>query len=500
MPRVPVRLMLAPFFGLAFVFAEARGRDDAPRRNLVLFLVDDLGWQDCSVPHHSASTPFNERYRTPHLERLAAEGVVFTQAYASAPVCTPTRTSIMTGRSPAANDITYWILHGDQDTSAKHPMVRAPEWNIRGLQEEDSTLPRILSDAGYVTIHAGKAHLGARGTSGADPHHLGFAVNIAGHAAGGPGSFYGAHDFSAAWRGGGNVWDVPGLEEYHGRDVFLTEAIAERALAELDDPVTTGTPFFLHFAPYAVHAPIMANRRYLDSYAELDEREASYATMIETVDAALGALLAKLSALGVLEETAIIFTSDNGGLSAHARGGEKHSHNAPLRSGKGSAYEGGVRVPFVTRIPGVTRAGTRSDVPVISHDLFPTLLALADVDVPDDHDVEGVDLMPAFGGGPLEDERDLYWHMPHFWGVHGPGIEPYSAVRSGDWKLLWFHPDRRLELYDLATDVGESRDVAAKEPEVVKRLTESLSKWLARTDAGLSIDVETGDPVALPRR
>lgn len=476
----------------------ARGQE---RPNLVLFMVDDLGWQDVSVPFHDEATAFNARYHTPNLERLAARGVTFTQAYAAAPVCTPSRTSWMTGRSPGQTRITYWTLHRDKDQSAKFPGVRAPAWNVNALQEGDVTLPRLLRAAGYATLHAGKAHFGARGTSGADPLRLGFEVNIAGHAAGGPGSYYGTENFSAKGRRGSDVWDVPGLEAYHGEEIFLTEAITRETVAALEAVVASERPFFLNFAPYAVHAPIQPNRRHLGRYEALDAREAAYATMIEGVDVALGALVETLEGLDVLDETVIVFTSDNGGLSAHARGGAPHTHNAPLRSGKGSAYEGGVRVPCVVALPGGARAGERDATPLISHDLFPTLLGLAGVAVPEDHQssVEGVDLGPILRGKAALAERSLHWNQPHFWGVRGPGIWPYSAVRRGPWKLIYRHADRAFELYDLSRDLGEAVDLAPYEPEQVLRLATDLGEWIERVDAQLSLDVESGEPIEGPR-
>jgi len=482
------------------IVAQAPGVAQADRPNILVFLVDDLGWQDTSVAFHTERTPFNERYRTPNVERLAARGLKFTQAYASAPVCTPTRTSLMTGRSPGRNHITYWTLHKDRDQSAKYPRVRAPAWNVNALQAGDVTLPRLLQAAGYRTIHVGKAHLGAMDTSGADPRNLGFDVNIGGHAAGGPGSYYGRENFSAAHRKGASVWDVPGLEAWHGQDVFLTEALTAEACVAVAAAVRAGEPFFLHMATYAVHAPISANERYLEHYEGLDPREAAYATMVESYDAALGTIVAKLDELEVLDDTLIVFTSDNGGLSAHARGGEKHTHNAPLRSGKGSAYEGGIRVPQIIAWPGVTKSGT-CDVPVVTHDLFPTLLAVAGVAIPAEHarTVEGIDLTPLLRGEPLDVDRSLFWNQPHFWGVHGPGIWPFSAIRRGDWKLVYKHEDRSFELYDLAHDIGESTNRAADEPERVRDLAERLSAWFERVDAQLSIDIETGLPIELPR-
>lgn len=496
----------APFLVLVLLVACAVQRPEAGRRagsrpNIVLFMVDDLGWQDVSEPFHTERTPFNLRYRTPNVERLARRGVKFTQAYAAAPVCTPTRTSLMTGRSPARTRITYWTLYRDRDQSAPFPGLRPPAWNVNGLQRDDVTLPRLLQEAGYTTIHVGKAHFGARGTSGADPLELGFDVNVAGHAAGGPGSYLGTEDFSAAHRDGARVWDVPGLEAYHGREIFLTEALALEARAAIRQAVANGKRFFLHFAPYAVHAPITANRRYLAGYAGLDEREAAYATMVETMDAALGDLLDELESLGVADDTVVVFTSDNGGLSAHGRGGRPHTHNAPLRSGKGSAYEGGIRVPWIIAWPGVTRERTCSE-PVITQDFFPTILGWAGAGIPATYapSVEGRDLRPLLSaGGVALEPRALFWHQPHFWGVQGPGIFPFSALRSGDWKLIYRHGDHGLELYDLARDLGEEHDLAADEPGRVRALAEILSLRLEEVGAQMSIDSATGLPVPLPR-
>ena len=472
--------------------------------NIVLFMVDDLGWQDVSVPFHTEATDFNRRYRTPNLEKLAARGVKFTNGYASAPVCTPTRTSLMTGSCPARTHITYWTLHKDRDQSANHKLVRAPEWDVNALQGERLTLPRMLrARGGYHTIHVGKAHLGTRGTVGEDPTRLGFHVNIGGHAPGGPGSYYGVHDFSARHRSKNRVWDVPGLEAYHGKDCYLTEVLAAEACKAIRAAAKKGRPFFLHFTPYGVHAPIMANKRYLKNYEGLHAKEAAYATMIETVDAALGAVLDEVEAMGETERTVVVFTSDNGGLSAHARGGERHTHNAPLRSGKGSAYEGGVRVPWVIAWPGVTRPGSVSEQVVVTHDLTPTLCAVADPEGARGpvKAADGKDLTPLLRGGKLADqERSVLWHMPHFWGVNGPGIAPYSAVREGRFKLLYFHGARRLELYDLEADIGETTDLSTSHRDALARMARLLTSRLKDAGAQMSIDKKTGEPVPMPHQ
>ena len=472
----------------------------APKRapNIVLFLVDDLGWQDLSLPLAAQPTEFNARYRTPNVERLAREGLVFTQAYAAAPVCTPTRAAIHTGITPARSHITYWTLRKDSDTSAPWPGLAPPAWDVNGVQPEDTTLAELLQAHGYRTIHVGKAHFGALGTPGSDPRTLGFDVNVGGHGAGAPASFYGTENFAAAARNGDPVWNVPGLERWHGQDIYLDEALAIEAVEQVDAALASGQPFFLNFAPYSVHTPIQPNPRYVANYAHLDPREAAYASMVETMDAALGAVLEELDRRGIADETLVVFTSDNGGLSAHSRGGEPHVHNAPLRSGKGSAYEGGTRVPLVVRGPGIA-AAQRTSEPVISTDLFPTLLAAAGLEVPHDGVArDGLDLAPILDGGSLESGRVLVWHQPHFWGARGPGIWPYSAVRVGDWKLIYWHAQHYFELYDLAHDVGESLNFATSDGARVRELARILAEQLRSMGAQMSLDATTGEPIPWP--
>lgn len=521
-----LRILTIVIMACAQPLLPAFGRDgtdaDRSRMNIVLFLVDDLGWQDTSVPMHSQRTRFNDRYRTPNLERLAARGMRFTNAYASAPVCTPTRTAIMTGKAPARTHITYWTLHKDTDTSRPRDDLSAPDWNLNGLQPGDhQTLPEVLRSAGYRTIHSGKAHLGSHDTQGADPTSLGFGVNIAGHASGGPASYQGLDHFTVAGRkgepphGAPSVWDIPGLEAYHGHDIYLTEALAIEACRAIRDSVEVGEPFFLQFAPYAVHAPIMGNTKYEPNYPDLDATERAYASMIETCDAALGALVATLEETGQIDNTAIIFTSDNGGLSAHARGeapdGEtRHTHNAPLRSGKGSAYEGGTRVPTIIAWPGVTDEGDRREpagrglienTPIISHDFFPTVIAMAGLqNEPRDTATDGQDLTPLLKTRAhlVDADRTLGWNQPHQWGAPGPGIEPFTSIRHGDWKLIYFHAGRRFEMYNLATDIGETEDLAIEASGRLLELARDMQGWISDTGAQLSIDKATGEEIEGP--
>ena len=369
-------------FSCLFLLASSAAEE---KPNIVLFLVDDMGWQDTSVPFSDEVTPFNKRYRTPNMERLAEDGVKFTNAYACS-ICSPTRISLMTGMNAARHRVTNWTLRKNASNDRKHPVLDFPEWNVNGLSPDPRiertfharALPDYLKVVGYETIHVGKAHFGAVGTPGEDPLNIGFSVNIAGHAAGGPGSFLGTQNFSAIWRDGDEIWDVPGLEKYHGKDIFLTEALTREGLASVDKAVKEEKPFFLYMSHYAVHVPFAEDSRFIERYKAmgLDEKEAMYAAMVEGMDKSLGDILDYLDENKLSENTIVMFMSDNGGLSAHGRGGEPHTHNRPLSSGKGSAHEGGVRVPMIVKWPGFAEAGGVSENPVIIEDFFPSILEM----------------------------------------------------------------------------------------------------------------------------
>ncbi|MCK5097707.1 MAG: sulfatase-like hydrolase/transferase, partial [Desulfobacteraceae bacterium] len=323
--------------------------------NIILFLVDDMGWQDTSVEFFKKRTEFNNRYLTPNMERLEKQGMKFTQAYACC-VCSPTRISLMTGMNAAHHRVTNWTLRKNASNDGKDNKLEFPLWNVNGMSMEPGIertvyapkpLPALLNKAGYKTIHVGKAHFGAIGTPAENPENIGFDVNIAGHAAGGLGSYLGIHNFSAQWRGGGKTWDVPGMEKYHGKDIFLTEALTLEAINAVDQTLKEKRPFFLYMSHYAVHSPIEKDKRFIQKYldAGLNPTEAKYASMIEAMDMSLGDLMNFIEDKGEADNTIILFMSDNGGLSAVARGGAPHTHNKPLSSGKGSAHEGGIREP-----------------------------------------------------------------------------------------------------------------------------------------------------------
>ncbi|MBT8184322.1 MAG: sulfatase [Eudoraea sp.] len=483
-------------------------RDTPP--NIVLFLVDDMGWQDTSVPFWKERTAFNDRYQTPNMERLASQGMKFTQAYAT-PVCSPTRISLMTGMNAARHRVTNWTLKKDsiQPMESGHPALVFPIWNVNGMSAVPgdpkavyaTPLAQLLKDNGYFNIHSGKAHLGAIGTSGEDPLNLGFDINIAGHAAGAPESYYGKENFGNG-KVGKELWAVPGLEKYHGEDIFLTEALTREALIALDAARSNDQPFFLYMSHYAVHTPIMGDNRYLQQYLDkgIDRTEAKYASMVEGMDKSLGDIMDYLDDKGISENTIILFMSDNGGLSVHARGGEPNSHNQPLASGKGSMYEGGIREPMMVKWPGVTVPGSETDKKLIIEDFYPTILEMAGIKQYDAvQEIDGKSFTSILKGGEQQSaDRPLFWHYPNEWGPEGPGIGAASTIRKGDWKFVYFHEDRRMELYNIGKDIGETKNLVSEAPDKLRELAADLSEYLKDVKAQMPVDRITAKPVEYP--
>lgn len=478
--------------------------------NILFFLVDDMGWQDTSVPFADDTTANNRKYHTPNMERLASQGMKFTQAYATA-VCSPTRTSLMTGMNAARHRVTNWTLHRNASVDAPDEVLEFPKWNVNGLQAVDSiehsvyatTLPQLLHDNGYYTIHCGKAHWGAFGTPGADPLTLGFDVNIAGHAAGRPASYQGERFF-------GNTepsvytqpWGVPGLEKYHGDTINLTDALTREAIAAIENSRGTGKPFYLYMSHYTVHTPLEPDKRYYQKYVDLgyDELEARYASMVEGMDQSLGDLMDYLEKNGLDKNTVILFMSDNGGLSAAERGGQRHTHNAPLNSGKGSAYEGGIREPMLAKWPDHIEAASVCDDYLIIEDFYPTILELAGVnDYQAVQPIDGKSFVPMLlQTGTTALGRDLFWHFPNKWGASGPGIGTTSTIRSGDWKLIYWYKTGEYELFNIREDLGEKHNRAAEHPEIVKELASKLGNYLRSVNAQRPGLKESGKAVVWP--
>ena len=483
--------------------------------NILFILADDMGWQDTSVPFGTETTKFNQRYKTPALERLASEGMKFTQAYSCA-VCSPTRVSLMTGLNQATHGVTQWTyLSGDSPSSdLSHPTLSHSSWNWNGLQPNPGmanavstkTLPEILQEQGYQTMHFGKGHLGAAGTPGADPKVFGFDLRMGGRDAGGCGSYWGTKNFGALanpdgpWR----AWD---MDAYFGQDIHLTEALTLEASKAIRAAVAAEEPFFCYFAHYAPHTPIEPDERFAPDYRSqgLDDTEAAYASLIEGLDKSVGDLLDLLDDLGIAENTLVVFTSDNGGLSHSRRSMDPpHTHNSPLSSGKGAHHEGGIRVPLMVRWPGVVQGGTVDSTPAIIYDWFPTVLEAASISAPTA--IDGLSLLPLLKGQTKDGfDRPLVWHFPNFWGplqrpepVKGPGMGPCSTIREGDWKLIYYHGDQRFELFNLEQDLGESSNLAFQQPDRVHQLAFKLTQYLEERHAVMPVEIATGQSVPMP--
>jgi arylsulfatase A-like enzyme len=473
---------------------QALCQKDNKKPNIIFFLVDDMGWQETSVPFWTEKTELNKRYKTPAMETLAAKGMKFTQAYAC-PLCSPTRVSLMTGMNAARHAVTNWTLRKNVSPDIQHKTLEIPEWNVNGLSPVDDientyvakTLPMYLQEAGYKTIHAGKAHWGAKNTPGENPLNLGFDVNVAGHCAGGPGSYWGLKNFSAEWRNEDTIWNVPGLEKYLGKDIYLTEALTIEALAEMEKAVNETKPFYLYMSHYAIHAPWEKDDRFYQKYIDigLADFEATYASMIEGMDKSLGDILAKVSELGIEKNTIIIFMSDNGSPS-------QCPQNYPLRGHKISPYEGGIRDPMIVYWPGVTATGGVSDRPLIIEDFFPSILEMAGIK--SNKKIDGKSFTPLLKGENIDNsEREFYWHFPHNY-----GFEPYSVIRKGDWKLIYWYKDSKKELYNIPNDIGEKNDLFSAQPEIAKDLSIRLGKYLKSVGAKSPVEKETGKARPFP--
>lgn len=483
--------------GVLFGCSNQKQTASTPKPNIVFFFVDDMGWQDTSVPFHTEDTKLNKQYYTPNMEQLAKEGVKFTQAYASA-LCSPSRISLMTGMNAARHRVTSWTLRKDVSPDQQNKKIQAPKWNVNGLSAEPNqpktvyaqTLPQLLKKAGYKTIHAGKAHFGAKDTSGENPLNLGFDVNIAGHAAGGPGSYWAKYNFSADWRSPGNhIWDVPGLEKYHGTDIYLTEALTIEANEAINIAVEEKKPFYLYMSHYAIHAPWEKDDRFYQKYidAGLSEFDATYASMLEGMDKSLGDIRANLKRLGVDDNTVIVFMSDNGAPKQAAR-------NLPLRGHKISPYEGGTRVPMMVKWPGVTKPETVNNQYLIIEDIFPSFLEMAGLQEEANKSIDGISFLPLLTEkGQYPTNRPIYWHFPNTYDQ-----PPYSSVRKGDWKLIYHHTDRKIEVFNLKEDLGEQTDLSKTNTAKTKELAGLLTEHLIASKALMPTDKISGELVEYP--
>lgn len=494
---------------------------EAPRPNILLFLVDDMGWQDTSVPFHERRTPLNDRYHTPNMERLARMGVRFTEAHACA-VSSPSRCSLLSGMNAARHRVTNWTLDYDLRTDAPSETLLLPDWNWNGIQPDSvtaghnarhatpvTTLPQLLRANGYHTIHCGKAHFGSKTTAGSDPLSMGFDVNIAGGANGAPGSYHARRRFGA-----GTPQEVLGLDKYYDTDLFLTEVLTLEAIEALRQPISRQQPFFLYMSHYAVHAPYEEDTRFTSRYrgrhdrqlhAPLNENETRYAALVEGMDKSLGDLLDFLDQHpATARNTIVLFISDNGGqgLNNVRQGRENRDQNYPARAGKGSAFLGGVRVPLLVSWPGVAQGGSSCDQPVMIEDLFPTILELAGIETYRTRQTtDGRSFAAILRHPELRYERPIVWHFPNLWGEtqnREEGYGAYSAYLSGDYHLIYTWETGQLRLYDIRHDIGEQCDLAPHRPAEVRRLSGELSRFLRESGAQRPSFRATGLPCPWP--
>lgn len=488
--------------------------------NIILFLVDDMGWQDTSVPfYNNQQTALNQRFHTPNMERLAQMGVRFTEAYACA-ISSPTRCSLMSGMNASRHRVTNWTLEKDQKTDAISSTITLPDWNYNGIQPDNTaglinhstpitSLPQILKDNGYFTIHCGKAHFGARNTPGGDPATMGFDINIGGGPNGAPGSYLGTKNF-----GEGTRFAVHGLEKYHGQDIFLTEALTREAIANIKRATEMGKPFYLYMSHYAVHSPYDDDKRFSNNYRgrydiqlndTLNEKEARYAALVEGMDKSLGDLLDYLEENPETgENTIILFMSDNGGqgLNNVRQGRANRDQNYPARAGKGSAFMGGVHEPMIVYWPGITKGGTQNNQRIMIEDFFPTVLDMAGINkYTTIQTIDGISFIDMIKSPELRRERPIVWHFPNLWGETQnieEGYGAYSAILKDDYHLIYSWETGRNRLYNIQKDIAEQTDLSAQMPEKVQELSQLLTQYLKERKAQRPTLLSSGKPLPYP--
>lgn len=541
------KIDLRPLASLALAapLVGCSAKDERP--NIVLFLIDDLGWLDTSVAFGEEVYPFNLRHDTPNIAALAEQGATMTSAYVS-PVSTPTRTSIMSGMNAAHTRITnYTSVNKDWNPDAndtpsaqEKDILQRTDWNINGVTPFDEPLdksvqitpyPQILKDNGYYTIHVGKGHWAPNGTPAANPLNMGFCVNVAGQVAGKPRSYYGEENYGNTedkW----NFFSVQNLTEYYGTPTHLTEALTLEAIKTLDYPIDKGIPFYLNFCHHAVHTPIHRDPRFFQKYVDrgMDEGQARFASMCEGMDKSLGDLMAYLKERDVLDNTIIVFMSDNGGNSENlSKGGERHTQNSPLREGKASCYEAGIRIPMVVYWKGKVAAGTRINTPVVAEDLYPTVLEMAGVESYQSvQQIDGQSIVRLLTDGSaavrkamdegvitsqqqandfqisedisgIDPQREVLAHYPHQWKSYQlRDIDYMSSLRKGDWKIVYRHREQTLELYNIGEDITERNDLSKLHPEILRQMADALTAKLEGYDALMPTFRATGGRVPMP--
>ncbi|WP_372949742.1 sulfatase [Mariniphaga sp.] len=459
-------------FSCSFIYKK-KSKIDKP--NILFILVDDLGWADLGYNG-------SKFYETPNIDKLAASGLVFIDAYAASPVCSPSRAAIMTGKYPARLNLTDYIPGNRHYGPHKNQKLASHPFKLQ-LDLEEYTLAEAFKDAGYTTFFAGKWHLGEEEKF--YPQHQGFDINKGGNSTGHPAGGYFA------------PYQNPQLED--GEDgEYLTDRLTDETIHFIQN--NKDQSFFAYLSFYTVHLPLQGKpekvEKYRNKLAQMNysgeefikkgetyhkqwQNMTHYAAMVESMDENVGRLLQVLEQKKLSENTFVVFTSDNGGMATSNRTDNIPTTNLPLRAGKGYLYEGGIREPLIFYWPGNIEAGTTTDFPATGTDLYPTLLDVAGIQLYPEQHRDGISLKPLLEGREM-DEQPLFWHYPHYSG--GLGGRPSGAVRVGDYKLIEFFEDNRIELYNLKDDLGEEKDLSEAHPEKAEELKQLLHQW--RKDVG----------------
>jgi len=480
--------------------------------NIIVFLVDDMGLMDTSVSFitdkngQPTPQPLNSWYHTPNMEQLAAKGIRFSQFYAQS-VCSPTRASLLTGQNATRHHTTTWINPTENNRGKFGPK----QWNWQGLKSRDTSFPQLLKSAGYKTIHIGKGHFGPLESEGENPKKIGFTVNIAGAAWGRPKSYYGKNNY-------GNhskykvenkplTHNIPHLEAYYGKDVFLTEALTLEANKQIAQAAAEQKPFLLYMSHYAVHAPFDSDPRFAKRYINRGKssQAQAYASLVEGMDKSLGDITNKLEELGIAENTLILFLGDNGGDSPLGKNDEIAS-SAPLKGKKGTSWEGGMRAPFIAAWakPQSSNAA-QQHFPIGQNkintqiatvlDIYPTILSAASVQNSTSQVIDGVDLTKQLSGH-INNKRtnSFLMHFPH---EHRHSY--FTSYRLDDWKVIYNYlpkiktkhrkkPVKHYQLYNLKNDPTESNDLASSQPKQLMRMMKSMMAELIKQDAQYPVD------------
>jgi arylsulfatase A-like enzyme len=440
----------------------------ATQPNVVVILIDDMGWKDLGVYG-------SDFYETPNIDQLARESTIFTNAYAACTVSSPTRASIVTGKYPAKLHITDWI-EGWKYPDAK---LKVPDWTMY-LSHDETTMAELFKNAGYSTIHVGKWHLGEDEKYWPENH--GFDINIAGWAKGAPSLNRNTNKPNGYFSPYGNPRLQDGTE-----GEYLTERLTSE-VCDVIEQQSQSAPFFINMWFYNVHTPLQAKQEKIDRYAAMvdDSKKQNnpvYAAMVEHVDDAIGNIVNKLKEKGLYDNTIILFTSDNGGLIGR---GKQVTNNYPLRSGKGTEYEGGVKVPFFIKQANGALQNPVDESLIMTIDILPTLLDMAKIKYPNSlkKEIDGISLVPVLNNkGVKRDE--LFWHYPHY---HAEGATPYSAVRKGDWKLIHKIETGTYELYNLKEDIEELNNLASVNSKKVRQMKIMLEKWKKKMNAQMPVN------------